>query len=61
MKLTFKSRKESHNILWLKNGVAILVEHISKSDGPATPSQVNAIKVTSFKRDLAIRFLGLDV
>lgn len=30
--------------MWLKNGVAVLVEHITKGDGPATPSQANAIK-----------------
>jgi hypothetical protein len=38
-------RKESHNILWLKNGVAALVEHIAKGgDAAATPSQVNAVR-----------------
>lgn len=38
-------KKESHNILWLKNGVAALVEHIAKGgDAPATPSQVNAVR-----------------
>jgi uncharacterized protein YjgD (DUF1641 family) len=39
-----QTKKESHNILWLKNGVAALVQCVAKSDGPATPSQANAIK-----------------
>ena len=44
-------RKESHNILWLKNGVAALVEHIAKGgDGPATPSQVNAVRVRQLEQ-----------
>jgi len=36
-------KKEAHNILWLKNGVAALVEHIG-GEGQATPSQVNAVR-----------------